>query len=322
MTNYIQNLLSLIDNDLKELDLDHQPPELYQPIRYILSLGGKRLRPLLVLLSYNIFKGDPVSIVRIASLVEIFHNFTLMHDDIMDEAPLRRGKPTVHEKWNTNIGILSGDIMMVKAYEVLEQVPQEVLLHCLTTFNRCAGEVCEGQQVDMNFESLNKVSASEYLEMIRQKTAVLLGFCMELGAILAKASPQQQALVRQFGVNIGMGFQLKDDLLDVYGDQAKFGKQVGGDIIANKKTYLLIKALEQAPDNALQLWMNKKDFDKQEKVQAVTAIYDSLDIRTQTEEIIKQYFGTAYQALDQLQGNPQGVSELRFYADYLTNRDR
>ena len=325
MTPFIKHLIDSINSEIDKLDLDHQPVELYEPIRYILDLGGKRLRPLLTLLSYNIFKGNPQEVVRVANVVEIFHNFTLMHDDIMDQAPLRRGKPTVHHKWNTNIGILSGDIMMVKAYQLLEGVPPQVLLPCLQSFNACACEVCEGQQVDMNFETQDGVSEAQYLEMIRQKTAVLLGFSMELGAILAEAGEAQRTLVRDFGTNIGIGFQLKDDLLDVYGDQEKFGKQVGGDIIANKKTYLLIKALQQAEGAAredLQHWLQVEDFDKEEKVKAVTAIYDSLNIPTQTEQMIKSYFNAAYEALDKLPDNPQGVQELREFADYLTNRDR
>jgi len=235
MTDNIRRLLDLINEDIRSMDLAMEPPELYRPIRYILDLGGKRLRPLLALLSYNLFQPDPERIVHIATGIEVFHNFTLMHDDIMDEAPLRRGKPTVHKKWSERIGILSGDVMLVKAYERLEQVDDNKVVQVLQTFNACASEVCEGQQVDMNFEQIEQVSEEAYLEMIRQKTAVLLGFSMELGAILADAPENHQSLLKKFGVNIGLGFQLKDDLLDVYGDQSKFGKQVGGDIISNKK---------------------------------------------------------------------------------------
>lgn len=325
MTPYIKHLVSLIEGELGALDVHGNPPELYEPIRYILGLGGKRLRPLFTLLSYNLFRPDPESIVRIANLVEIFHNFTLMHDDIMDHAPLRRGKSTVHEKWNPNIGILSGDRMMVKAYELLESVEEKQLRACFTAFNHCAAEVCEGQQVDMNFEKIPQVSESAYLQMIHQKTAVLLGFSMELGAILARADHHQTILVKEFGINIGMGFQLKDDLLDIYGDQSKFGKQVGGDIIANKKTYLLTKALELAnasQHEELKSWMMQKEFDNSEKVKAITDIYDQLGIKEQTEEKINCYFQRAYEAIEGLDVNPDHLKELRSYADYLTHRER
>jgi geranylgeranyl diphosphate synthase type II len=307
------------------MDLAMEPPELYQPIRYILDLGGKRLRPLLALLSYNLFQPDPERIVHIATGIEVFHNFTLMHDDIMDEAPLRRGEPTVHKKWSEGIGILSGDVMLVKAYERLEQVDDNKVVQVLQTFNACASEVCEGQQVDMNFEQMEQVSEEAYLEMIRQKTAVLLGFSMELGAILADAPENHQSLLKKFGVNIGLGFQLKDDLLDVYGDQSKFGKQVGGDIISNKKTYLLTKALELAVGEhgqELKQWLAKSDFTKEEKVKAVTDIYDQLEVKQQTENKINQYFRSAYQALDQLQQDQGQLAELRSYTDFLTHRDR
>lgn len=329
MSATIEQMKAAVEQELIALDLQGHPQELYQPIRYILDLGGKRLRPLLVLLSYNLFKDDPLSIVKVANLTEVFHNFTLMHDDIMDEAPLRRGQQTVHEKWDTNIGILSGDIMMVKAYQLLEQLSSEKLAAALKAFNRCAAEVCEGQQVDMNFETRSQVSEEEYLEMIRQKTAVLLGFSMELGALLANASQAQQQAAYLFGLNIGLGFQLKDDLLDVYGDQHKFGKQVGGDIVANKKTYLLIRALQQARGQQLdQLnhWLSQKDFDntadKTAKVLAVRDIYDQLGIKAQTETLMDHYFQLGYEQLESLQANTHAIEQLRTFTDYLINRER
>src|SRR5690606_19654604 len=195
--------------------------------------GGKRLRPMLTLLSYSLFKNDVKSITRYAIAVEAFHNFTLMHDDIMDKAPLRRGHPTVHKKWNTNTAILSGDVMLVKVYELFSTLEGEKLKTVIQTFNKCAAEVCEGQQWDMEFENISKVNEAQYLNMIRLKTAVLLGFSLELGAILADASIPERKALREFGINIGLGFQLKDDLLDAYADPKKFGKQIGGDIIAN-----------------------------------------------------------------------------------------
>ncbi len=325
MSVSIDQMRTAVEQQLTALDLNGNPPELYQPIRYILDLGGKRLRPLLVLLSYNLFKDDPLQVVAEANLAEVFHNFTLMHDDIMDEAPLRRGQQTVHEKWDTNIGILSGDIMMVKAYQLLENLPPPKLAQALKAFNRCAAEVCEGQQVDMNFESQDDVTEEEYLDMIRQKTAVLLGFCMEFGALLADAQPVEQNAAYEFGLNIGLGFQLMDDLLDVYGDQHKFGKQVGGDIVANKKTYLLIKALEQAQgelQGQLQHWLSLKEFDKIEKVNAVRGIYDQLQIKAQVESKMNQYFELAYQQLGSLPSRPGATDQLKTFTDYLINRDR
>ena len=325
MTEHIKKLLQLINDDIEKMDLQMDPPELYQPIQYILDLGGKRLRPLLALLSYELYQPSSAEIVYMVTGIEVFHNFTLMHDDIMDKAPLRRGKPSVHKKWTEEIGVLSGDVMLVKAYERFEQVPNDKILQVLQAFNSCAIEVCEGQQVDMNFEIKKEVSETSYLEMIRQKTAVLLGFSMELGAILADAPENHQELLKEFGVNIGLGFQLKDDLLDVYGDQLKFGKQVGGDIISNKKTYLLIKALDLATGDLqaeLKNWLSLTEFDNEEKVAAVTRIYNELGIRQYAEEKINFYFKNAYQALDKLEMRDQQLEELRAYADYLTHRDR
>ena len=325
MTTYIKSLLELINKDIGELSLQGTPRELYDPIRYILDLGGKRLRPILALLSYGLYKENPQDIISVVTGIEVFHNFTLMHDDIMDEAPLRRGKATVHKKWSEGIGILSGDVMLVKAYERLEQVDPDKMFRVLTGFNLCATEVCEGQQLDMNFETRSQVSEEEYLEMIKLKTAVLLGFSMELGAILAEAPENHQELLKGFGINIGLGFQLKDDLLDVYGEQAKFGKQVGGDIISNKKTYLLIKAIEDATGalkESLMNWLDKKEFDKEEKVAAVTDIYNQLGIKSLTEKKIDQYFSKAYQALGQLEMEEHRLEELRAFMDFLIHRDR
>ena len=325
MTENTSRLLALIGQDIENIDLPVKPPELYQPIRYMLDMGGKRLRPLLVLLAYGLYRDDPEKIVSIANTVEIFHNFTLMHDDIMDDAPLRRGKPSVHEKWDQRVGILSGDVMLVKAYERLQEVDQSKFYPVLKAFNQCAAEVCEGQQLDMNFESNDRVSEDDYLEMIRLKTAVLVGFSLELGAILADAPVNQRRLLKDFGINIGLGFQLKDDLLDVYGDQSKFGKQVGGDIISNKKTYLLIKALETATDslaNKLTHWLGKKNFVKSEKVIAVTAIYDELEIKKLAQQKMDHYFQTAFTALDQLDLSQERSAELRSFTDSLIHRDR
>jgi geranylgeranyl diphosphate synthase type II len=229
-----------------------------------------------------------------------------MHDDIMDKAPLRRGKATVHEKWNVNTAILSGDVMLVRVYEMFLSLEEQKLKQVLPAFSKCAAEVCEGQQWDMEFETKSKVSEAQYIEMIRLKTAVLLGFSLELGAILAEAPAQDQIALREFGVNIGIGFQLKDDLLDVYADQHKFGKQVGGDIISNKKTFLLINALERAKGKQkkeLQDWLAMKKFNAKKKVTAVTNIYDALNIPSLAEKTIDRYFAAGFKKLESMKGD-------------------
>ena len=287
------------EDEFLNLPLGSSPKSLYDPIRYIMKLGGKRLRPQLVLMAYKLYHDDAQSIMKYAVAVEAFHNFTLMHDDIMDKAPLRRGKPTVHEKYNSNIAILSGDVMLVKVYDMFLSLPGHQLKEVLTLFSKTAAEVCEGQQLDMDFETMKKVSEKQYLEMIRLKTAVLLGFSLELGAILGGASMEDRKALYDFGVNIGIGFQLMDDLLDVYADQKKFGKTVGGDIVSNKKTYLLIKALEH-DRTGLNKWLSAKKFDKKKKIAAVTRIYNSLGIQELTQKKAHQYFEEGYRCVDRI----------------------
>lgn len=309
-----------IEAEIKKQAFGRQPKSLYEPIRYIMALGGKRLRPLLTVLSYSLYKKDTDSIIKYATAVEAFHNFTLLHDDIMDKAPLRRGKPTVHEKWNVNTAILSGDVMLVKVYDMFLDLEEAKLKEVLRIFNQCAAEVCEGQQWDMEFESKSKVTEAQYIEMIRLKTAVLLGFALELGALLAGASADDRNSLREFGTNIGIGFQLKDDLLDVYADQKKFGKQVGGDIIANKKTFLLIKAIEKSrgKDKAeLLRWLAAKKFDKRKKVKAITEIYDRNNIAQLTEQRINDYFDKGFESLETLSTDQ---SILRHFAQELIKR--
>ncbi|MFM7486895.1 MAG: polyprenyl synthetase family protein [Cytophagales bacterium] len=309
-----------IEAEIKSNAFGHQPKSLYEPIRYIMALGGKRLRPLLTMLSYSLYKKDAENIVKYAAAVEAFHNFTLLHDDIMDNAPLRRGKPTVHEKWNVNTAILSGDVMLVKVYDMFLGLEEAKLKEVLRIFNQCAAEVCEGQQWDMEFESKSKVTEAQYIEMIRLKTAVLLGFALELGAVLAGTSAEDRRSLREFGTNIGIGFQLKDDLLDVYADQKKFGKQVGGDIIANKKTFLLIKAIEKSrgkDKTELLRWLAAKKFDKRKKVKAITEIYDRNNIAQLTEQRINDYFDKGFQSLETLSTDQ---SILRHFAQELIKR--
>lgn len=324
MTNDLKALIGLINNRLDELSYGDQPTALYEPIRYIMSLGGKRLRPVLVLLAYKLFKDDPESILDQAIAVEVFHNFTLMHDDIMDDAPLRRGQQTVHEKWNSSTAILSGDVMLVKAYDMLLDAPGD-LKSIIKAFNECAAGVCEGQQFDMNFENESAVKEADYINMIRLKTAVLLGFSLELGAMLAGVDEASTKALYEFGVDIGIGFQLKDDLLDVYADQEKFGKQVGGDIISNKKTFLLLKALELANETQsqnLHHWIEKVDFDAAEKVQAVTAIYDEIGIKELTLAKMNEYFAKGFEALEGINVPEDRKAGLKTFAQYLIDRDK
>lgn len=323
--NDLKGYSRLIENEIAQLDLNKQPGELYDPIEYILQLGGKRLRPILTLLAYNLFKSDYENVVKYAVAVEVFHNFTLMHDDIMDQAPLRRGKPTVHEKWNNNIAILSGDVMLVKAYELFFDLEGPILRQVLKSFSSCAAKVCEGQQIDMNFETVDNVSETDYLEMIRLKTAVLVGFSLELGAILGNATSEDQQLLRLFGENVGIGFQLKDDLLDIYADQEKFGKQVGGDIISNKKTFLLIKALELAQGKQaeeLNYWIQKEDFEPNEKVLAVKNIYNELHLHTLALEKMNFYFRRGFEALEKVSISHEKKSFLKKYSEQLINREK
>lgn len=319
-------LLIKIEDHITSHSFGASPLELYDPISYILSLGGKRIRPLLSLLAYGLYGKNPEEILDQACAVEVFHNFTLMHDDIMDEAPLRRGKATVHEKWNANTAILSGDVMLVGAYELLLGTQRELLPEVLRLFNRTAAEVCEGQQYDMNFEKYGTVKEEEYINMIRLKTAVLLGFALQLGGILAGAEKADARKLYDFGMNVGVGFQLKDDLLDVFADQAKFGKQVGGDIISNKKTFLLIKALELAKGedaDELKFWLSQKEFDKGEKVQAVRALYEKLGIKSLTEAKMKHYFDSGFEQLEKLPNvNHDYLQALQAITQDLIHRER
>jgi geranylgeranyl diphosphate synthase, type II len=316
----IEHHLKLIEAEIKKQKFGSEPKSLYEPIRYIMGLGGKRLRPLLTLLSYSLYKNDTEKIVSYATAVEAFHNFSLLHDDIMDKAPLRRGKATVHEKWNINTAILSGDVMLVRVYDLFLTLDEKKLKAVLKIFNTCAAEVCEGQQWDMEFETKSKVTEAQYIDMIRLKTAVLLGFSLELGALLANSTEGERDALKKFGVNIGIGFQLKDDLLDVYADKTKFGKQVGGDILANKKTFLLIKALEKAKGakkKELINWLSLKKFNKQQKVKAVTEIYDSLGIPELTEKKIEDYFSKGFSFLDKIKSSESKDLLVAFTKDLI-----
>jgi geranylgeranyl diphosphate synthase type II len=320
----LTELHALVSKAVDELTFPAYPTDLYEPISYILALGGKRLRPALLLMACDLFGGDVESAIEPALAIEVFHNFTLMHDDIMDKAPLRRGKVTVHEKWNANVAILSGDAMMVEANKFMMKVDDAILRRVMDVFNETATGVCEGQQIDMSFEQRNNVLIDEYLDMIRLKTAVLLGGTLKIGAIIGGATLNDAQLLYSFGVNLGIAFQLQDDILDVYGDPEKFGKQVGGDILSNKKTYLLIKALELAKgDQATELdkWLKLDEFTAADKVAAVTAIYNRLDIRNYAEDAMQTYAEMAFNALDQINLSEDRRQYLRQFADNLLVRE-
>jgi geranylgeranyl diphosphate synthase, type II len=318
----LEVFLKAIQDEIATTKYGESPAELYEPIEYLMSLGGKKMRPLLTVMATNIFSDDWRKAIKPAIGVEVFHNFTLMHDDIMDAAPLRRGQPTVHEKWNENIAILSGDVMLVCAYELMTAVDDKIFKHVIRRFNRTAAEVCEGQQWDMNFATRNDVTEEEYINMIRLKTSVLLGFALELGGLIAETDEESTKLLYEIGTNIGIGFQLKDDILDVYGDPEKFGKQVGGDIIENKKTWLLLKALELGKDNkTLQHWLDAKEFDKAEKVAAVTEIYNSLNIRQLAEQKMNAYFDKGLADLEKLNASATRKKPLIELTKQLIERE-
>lgn len=313
-------LQKLIENAIPEIAYPAQPANLYEPIKYIMSLGGKRIRPVMVLMATELFTDDVNKALDVALAIETFHNFTLVHDDIMDNAPLRRGKQTVHEKWGVNNAILSGDVMMVESNKHLSKVNINVLKPVLDTFNQTAQGVCEGQQLDMEFESRDDVSIDEYIEMIRLKTAVLLGGAMKLGAIVGGADEKNANLLYQFGENLGIAFQLQDDILDVYGDPEKFGKQVGGDIISNKKTFLHLnaKALINAEETKVLLGKHEN---AAQKVSAVTQLYNSYGIRELSNAKMEQYLAKAYQALNDLAVQEDRKTNLRELTKQIMERE-
>jgi geranylgeranyl diphosphate synthase type II len=320
----ISNLQQLITKAIAQQKYPVNPSELYEPISYLMNLGGKRLRPALLLMATDLFKGDVEKAIKPALAIEVFHNFTLMHDDIMDKAPLRRGNPTVHAKWNEAVAILSGDVMLVEAYKLIMQVKPAILPDILKIFNDTAVGVCEGQQIDMNFENYQEVKVDEYINMIRLKTAVLLGGALKIGALIGEAAENDAQLLYDFGEKLGIAFQLQDDILDVYGDPEKFGKQVGGDIISNKKTFLLIRALELAQGaqkEELQNWLSKTTFNAQEKVAAVTAIYNSLNIQDIAKKEMENYAAKGLASLDKIAVDEERKSVLKEFADMLMLRD-
>lgn len=325
MDPLVVELQERTERGLKAMDIPLKPLALYEPVRYMLSLGGKRMRPVLVLLAGKMFKGNPEEVMPAALAIEVFHNFTLLHDDIMDRAPLRRGQPTVHEKWNADIAILSGDAMFVKSCQLMLQVPVSAVPAVMNVFLKAAMEVCEGQQMDMDFEKEARVSISDYLEMIRLKTAVLLGAGLEIGALVAGASATDCKHVYDFGVNLGLAFQLQDDILDVYGDASKFGKQVGGDILSDKKTFLLLTALEQATGelkSELNYLLSEKGGDAKMKVEAVKSIYAQLHVKDHAQLKMNELYKLALSHLDALPLSAAQTLPLRNLADMLMMREQ
>ena len=318
-----EELLVKVNDFLDNLKYERKPSGLYDPVKYVLSMGGKRIRPVLMLLSYGLFKDDVESVLMPACALETYHNYTLLHDDLMDNADMRRGNETVHRKWDANTAILSGDSMLVLAYERMAKCNPVYLSDVLHTFTETALEIGEGQQYDMEFETRNDVTEDEYIEMIRLKTSVLLACAQKIGAILAGASKQDQDNLYKFGEQIGLAFQLQDDYLDVYGDPKVFGKKLGGDIICNKKTYMLINAYNRADAEQrreLQHWMEAETFNSDEKVAAVTAIYNKVGVDKLAIEKIAYYFEESKKYLDAVQVSDERKAELRLYAQKMMHR--
>lgn len=314
-----------INHEIAKLNWEREPKGLYAPIAYTMAAGGKRVRPQLAMIACGIFGGKEEEVAPAAMALEVFHNFTLLHDDVMDKAEVRRGRPTVHIQWNENTAILSGDQMMIEAYKLLAEVPEDKLPKVLRLFNKMATEICEGQQYDVDFESQDNVSIEAYLHMIRLKTSVLLATALQIGAYMAGADEQQQDALYQFGINVGLAFQIQDDILDVWGDPATFGKAVGGDISCNKKTFVYLEAMrllgekQETEKNALQYWYSQVLDDNAEKIANVKALFDQLNVRSACEAVVEDYTQKALQILENLPQNT-ATEQLRNLADKLNVR--
>ena len=317
-------LLEYFNHALAAQPYDRQPASLYEPVKYVLSMGGKRIRPVLLLMAYELFREDTDRVLPTALGLETYHNYTLLHDDVMDRADVRRGRPTVHKVWNENAAILSGDTMLVLAYQLMAKAEPTYLKAVLDLFTETALEIGEGQQMDLEFETRNDVREEEYIEMIRLKTSVLLACALKLGALQADAPEKDAALLYRFGEQLGLAFQLQDDLLDVYGDFRIFGKKIGGDILCNKKTFMLINALRKANgEQSMRLndWLSREKYDPQEKVQAVTELYDEIGVRALAEAKINEYFEAALQSLEQVNLPSERKLQLRELAVGLLKRE-
>lgn len=320
----ISNYQEKISNHFELLALNKEPKNLYEPIQYILSLGGKRLRPVLTLMATEVFDVDYTKALSAATAVEVFHNFSLIHDDIMDDAPLRRGNETVHEKWNINTGILSGDAMLILAYQFFEDYEPQIFQELAKLFSKTALEVCEGQQYDVDFETRDDVTIPEYLKMIEYKTAVLVGAAMKMGAIVAETSEENKNLIYDFGLNLGIAFQLQDDYLDAFGNPETFGKQVGGDIIENKKTYLYLKAIEFAqPEEKEQLLhlFSIQPNDNTDKINSVKDIFNQTGASESTQKAIQDYTFSAFETLEKMNISNDKKMILKAFGEKLMNRN-
>lgn len=319
----IKSLQQLFIDFLGKQDFFSDPKELYEPIVYTMNIGGKRLRPVLLLLACDMYGGDLQKALYPAVGIEMFHNFTLVHDDIMDKAPIRRNMETVYKKWNTNIGILSGDTMFAVAFKYMMRIDNDLMTKVMDVFNQTAIEVCEGQQYDLNFEGCKDISIEDYMNMIRLKTAVLVGASLKTGAILARASDNECDKVYQFGLNTGIVFQLVDDLLDTYGDEITFGKRPGGDVKENKKTYLFLKGYERADATqraALDRLFSDTSIDPDDKFKQVKEIWSALNVPDAVREEIQKYHKAAIENLNDLGANSEQVTMLRDYANSLVDR--
>lgn len=318
-----KEILKMINSYLDNLPYTRKPQSLYEPVKYVLSIGGKRIRPSLMLMAYNMYKDDPENILPSACAIETYHNYTLLHDDLMDNADMRRGKPTVHTKWNANTAILSGDSMLVLAFQRMMQCRQDKMKAVLDLFTETSLEIGEGQQYDMDFENRTDVTEDEYIEMIRLKTSVLLACSLKIGAILADAPDTDADALYRFGEQIGLAFQLQDDYLDVYGDPAVFGKAIGGDILCNKKTYMLINAFNRADEKQrgqLLKWVTSDTFVPEEKIAAVTALYNELGIDKLAQEKIEYYFRQSRKYLADVKVSDERKAVLEAYTDNMMNR--
>ena len=318
-------ILDRINSYLSGLSIVHAPEGLYTPIDYVLSMGGKRIRPVLMLMAYNLYKDDVTTALASAIGIEMYHNYTLLHDDLMDKADKRRGKKTVHKVWNDNTAILSGDAMLVLAYQYIATVPLPNLKEVLDLFSATALEICEGQQYDVDFEQRDDVTEPEYLKMIRLKTAVLLAASLKMGAIQAGAPQQDADALYDFGIHIGLAFQLKDDYLDVYGNPDIFGKNIGGDILCNKKTYMMIKTLELANNRQraeLNTWVQAQTFNPEEKISAVINIYNEVEIKARCENKMNEYYDNAMHSLDKVSVKQETKNELINLVHELMYREK
>ncbi len=327
MMQQVADILSNIENLIAEFPLHREPQGLYAPIGYSMQNGGKRIRPLLTVLACQMFDNQKTDDAYTPAIAwEMFHNFTLLHDDLMDNAPMRRGKPTVYTKWNANTAILSGDTMLVEAFRILHQTKSDNFSQIIELFTKTAEEVCEGQMFDMEFETRNNITESEYINMIRLKTSVLIGACLKTGALTGNATHNDAQLMYDFGINLGLAFQLRDDWLDTFGNAETFGKRIGGDIVSSKKTYLLVKLLQSAStadSEQITFWLNRKIFDEQEKISFITSMYKKYEIDRIGQAKVEEYGDKALQTLRQIGNNSKiDITQLQEISNKLLNRNK